>query len=128
MLVILPNFLQNVIKSFTNTALNQRVTFYGNIGVGSDLSLKELRDAYHGIVLCYGASEDRRLNIEGEDLINVIPARRFVGWYNGIPQDADLKVNLNAESVVIVGHGNVALDCARILLSPVEEALKVREI
>lgn len=113
-----------MIKSFTNTALNDRVAFFGNIGVGENVTLSELRDAYHGIVLCYGASQDRRLNIEGEDLENVIPARRFVGWYNGIPQDADLKVNLDAETVVIIGHGNVALDCARILLSPVDETLK----
>lgn len=114
-----------MINSFTKSALSDRVTFYGNIAVGKDIKLKELRDAYHGIVLCYGASEDRKLNIDGEDLENVIAAKDFVGWYNGTPENANLKVDLDTENVAIIGHGNVALDCARILLSPVDEKLKV---
>lgn len=89
------------------------------------MTLQQLLKSYNAIVLCYGATEDRKLNIKGEQLINVLPARRFVGWYNGIPQDSDLNPFLQTEDVVIIGHGNVALDCARILLSPVDENLKV---
>ena len=72
----------------------------------------------------YGAEEDRKLNIEGEKLKNVISARRFVGWYNGLPNDRNLNVDLNGENVVIIGQGNVAIDVARILLSPIDK-LKV---
>lgn len=110
---------------FTTTALSKRVCFYGNIDIGRDVKLDELRQAYHAIVLCYGSSQDRTLNINGEQLANVLPAKRFVGWYNGVPEDSNLDVNLNTDSVVIIGNGNVAIDCARILLSPVESSLKV---
>lgn len=55
---------------------------------------------------------------------NVLPARRIVGWYNGIPWDKDLKIDLSDESVAIFGQGNVAIDVARILLTPVDQ-LKV---
>lgn len=72
----------------------------------------------------YGAEEDRLLNIPGENLPNVLSGRRFVGWYNGLPADRDYKVNLDVEEAVIVGQGNVALDIARILLTPVDQ-LKV---
>ncbi|XP_015791063.1 NADPH:adrenodoxin oxidoreductase, mitochondrial [Tetranychus urticae] len=120
--------VKNVINSFTNTALQDRVSFYGNINIGQDVTLNQLLKSYNAVVLCYGATEDRKLNIEGEDLINVLPARRFVGWYNGIPQDSDLNPFLQTEDVVIIGHGNVALDCARILLSPVDETLKSTDI
>lgn len=72
----------------------------------------------------YGADEDRKLNIPGEVLGNVIPARRIVGWYNGIPWDSDLQIDLSGECASIFGQGNVAIDVARILLSPIDQ-LKV---
>lgn len=87
--------------------------------------MKDVREAYNAVVLCYGSSQDRLLNITGEDLANVIPARRFVGWYNGVPEDRELPIKLDMEDVVIIGHGNVALDCARILLTPVDSVLDV---
>jgi adrenodoxin-NADP+ reductase len=44
-----------------------------------------------------------------------------VGWYNGLPENRNLKINLeNGERAIIIGQGNVALDIARILLSPIE--------
>lgn len=72
----------------------------------------------------YGAEENRKLNIPGENLNNVISARNIVGWYNGVPSDADVKMDLSAETVAVIGQGNVAIDVARILLSPLDE-LKV---
>lgn len=68
----------------------------------------------------YGNAKDRTLNIPGEELPGVLSARQFVGWYNGLPEDAGLKVNLDVESVAVVGQGNVALDVARILLTPMD--------
>lgn len=68
----------------------------------------------------YGTAKDRTLNIPGELLPNMVSARRLVGWYNGLPEDADLQVDLGVESVVVVGQGNVAVDVARILLTPVD--------
>lgn len=49
---------------------------------------------------------------------NAFAARDIVGWYNGVPWNADLKIDLNGEIVVIFGQGNVAIDVARILLAP----------
>ncbi|KAI1301805.1 NADPH:adrenodoxin oxidoreductase, mitochondrial [Halotydeus destructor] len=120
--------VKNVIHSFTNTATNNRVSFYGNIGIGEDITLKDLRDSYNAVVLCYGSARDRPLNIPGEKLPNVISARQFVGWYNGVPESKNMKVNLSTENVVIIGHGNVALDCARILMSPPSTVLQKTDI
>ncbi|HVI05622.1 MAG TPA: pyridine nucleotide-disulfide oxidoreductase, partial [Sphingomicrobium sp.] len=39
----------------------------------------------------------------------------FVGWYNGHPDFADLEPPLRGPGALVVGNGNVALDCARIL-------------
>lgn len=119
--------VKNVINTFHKTAKNSRVQFLGNINVGRDISVQELKDNYHAIILTYGAEEDRLLNIPGENLSNVISGRRFVGWYNGIPSDKDLKINLDVEEAVVIGQGNVAIDIARILLTPVDK-LKVTDI
>lgn len=126
--------VKNVEHSFTKTAENSRVSFIGNVVIGPDVpntdsvSLDELRSAYNVVVLCYGSARDRSLGVLGEDLANVISARRFVGWYNGVPQDQNLNFNLDTENCIIIGHGNVALDCARILLTPVDNGLGKTDI
>jgi adrenodoxin-NADP+ reductase len=61
------------------------------------------------------------LGIPGENLKGIYSARAFVGWYNGLPEYADLAPDLTqGEEAVIVGQGNVALDVARILLEDPE--------
>ncbi|KAH3862064.1 hypothetical protein DPMN_025023 [Dreissena polymorpha] len=55
-----------------------------------------------------------------QDHPHVLSARNFVGWYNGLPEDAYLNVHLDTDTAVVLGHGNVALDVARILLTPVD--------
>lgn len=63
-----------------------------------------------------------------QDLPGVLSAREFVWWYNGHPHvPADAVDLAHVSSVVICGLGNVALDCARILLSP-PERLKYTDI
>lgn len=103
---------------FDDAAGFEGFRFVGNTRVGVDVSLRDLKDAYNGVVLSYGSSEDRKLGIKGEELKGVIGAREFVGWYNGLPECRGLDVRLDkAEDVTVIGNGNVALDVARILLS-----------
>lgn len=84
--------------------------------------MQSLKPHYDAILFAYGASKDKELGIPGENKIrNVYSARAFVGWYNGLPEYRDLAPDLTAgENAVIVGHGNVALDVARILLTDVD--------
>lgn len=121
--------VKNVINTFTKTAESNgaRFQFYGNVSLGRDLSLQQLRGSYHAILLAYGADRDRPLELSSSVSQSrvVISAREFVAWYNGLPGSEDLKPDLSrTKSVAIVGQGNVALDVARILLSPIE-SLKV---
>lgn len=111
--------VKNVINSFTKVAANDRINFFGNVSLGEDITVDDLSACYDAVVLAYGASRDKYLGIEGEESTkNVISARNFVGWYNGLPEDRDLQLNLDCDTACIVGQGNVALDCARILLKP----------
>ncbi|KAK9705963.1 hypothetical protein RND81_07G095600 [Saponaria officinalis] len=111
-----------VVNQFTRVAQNDRCMFFGNVNLGSSVSLKELRDLYHVVVLAYGAESDRVLGIPGEDLDGIYSAREFVWWYNGHPDCRDLVPDLQStDTAVVLGQGNVALDVARILLRPTEE-------
>lgn len=112
--------VKNVTNTFTQTARQSRCSFYGNVDVGTDVSMEELRRAYHAVVLSYGAEGNRSIGVPGEDLAGVHAARDFVGWYNGLPSCRELRPDLSCETAVILGQGNVALDVARVLLSPLD--------
>uniref|UniRef100_F6ZIP8 NADPH:adrenodoxin oxidoreductase, mitochondrial n=1 Tax=Ciona intestinalis TaxID=7719 RepID=F6ZIP8_CIOIN len=110
--------VKNCIHGYERTAVLPGFSFYGNIEVGSALSLVELQAAYHAVVLCTGAQEERKLGIPRENLRNIFTSLQFVGWYNGDTNHQDVNVDVGGRTAVIVGHGNVALDCARMLLKP----------
>ncbi|EHB10801.1 NADPH:adrenodoxin oxidoreductase, mitochondrial [Heterocephalus glaber] len=116
--------VKNVINTFTQTAHSERCAFRGNVAVGRDVTVSELREAYHAVVLSYGAEDHQALGIPGEELPGVCSARAFVGWYNGLPENQALAPDLSCDTAVILGQGNVALDVARILLTPPEHLEK----
>ena len=107
--------LKAVSKRYDKVAETDGVGFIGNVAVGSDVSVDELLEHYDAVILAIGAPHDRKLGIPGEDLPGVIGSAEFVGWYNGHPDFADLNPPLDGTDAAIIGNGNVALDCARIL-------------
>ncbi|KAI9841550.1 MAG: NADPH-adrenodoxin reductase [Thelocarpon superellum] len=114
--------VKNCQDKFSEVAASPRFNFFGNVAVGETLSLSTLTPHYDAIVLAYGASEDRRLHVPGEETLRgIYSARAFVGWYNGLPEYADLRPDLEAgDEAVVIGQGNVALDVARTLLTDVD--------
>jgi ferredoxin--NADP+ reductase len=107
--------LKAVSKRYDKVAESAGVDFIGNVSVGRDVSVAELLELYDAVILATGAPHDRKLGIPGEDLPGVVGSGEFVGWYNGHPEYADLDPFLHGTHAVVVGAGNVALDCARIL-------------
>jgi len=107
--------LKAVSKRYDKVAECAGVDFIGNVTVGRDVSVAELLDLYDAVILAVGAPHDRKLGIPGEDLPGVVGSAEFVGWYNGHPDFADLGPSLDGSHAAVVGNGNVALDCARIL-------------
>src|SRR5216683_1833408 len=119
------------------------VGFLGGVHLGDHVTREDLLSAYDAVVYATGAMRDRRLGIPGEDLPGSYAATDFVNWYCGHP-DVDMDAfTLDAESVAVIGVGNVAVDVARILVrdpaelretdvsQPVLDALiasKVREV
>ena len=115
---------KGVEKTFASVAAKKNFQYFLNVEVGKHISHDELVARYHAVIYAVGASTDKRLGVEGEDLRNSLPATQFVAWYNGHPDYADLDVDLSSERAVVVGNGNVALDVARILVSDPDELAK----
>jgi ferredoxin--NADP+ reductase len=113
--------IKAVSRAFERTASKPGFRFFGNVEVGSTVTHEELLGLYDAVVYTVGAQTDRRLGIPGEDLPGSWPATAFVAWYNGHPDFQGLGVDLDTERVVVVGNGNVAIDCARMLALTPEE-------
>jgi ferredoxin--NADP+ reductase len=107
--------IKAVSRAFEKTAARPGFRVFGNVEVGSTIAHEELLELYDAVVYTVGAQTDRRLGIPGEDLPGSWPATAFVAWYNGHPDFQDLEFDLAAERVVVIGNGNVAIDCARML-------------
>jgi ferredoxin--NADP+ reductase len=107
--------IKSVTRIFEKTAQHPSFRWYGNVEVGRHVSRDELLERYDAIVYAIGAESGRPLDIPGADLPGVVPATRFVGWYNGHPDHRDADFDLSVERAVVIGNGNVALDVARLL-------------
>ena len=108
--------IKTVARIFASTAARPTFRFLGNVRLGQDLTVEDLREHYHQIVYATGNEADRRLGIPGEGMVRCTPATVFVGWYNGHPDYREARIDLSVRRVAVVGNGNVAVDAARMLL------------
>lgn len=119
--------IRTVTRVYEKIADHARFRFFGNVKIGRDLSVDELKRHYDAILFSCGAETDRRLGIPGEDLAGSYTATSFVAWYNAHPDARDLQFDLSQEAAVVIGVGNVAMDVARTLAKTVDE-LKTTDI
>jgi ferredoxin--NADP+ reductase len=113
--------IKSVVRVYEKTAAKEGFRFFGGVELGRDLHRADLLERYHAVIYAIGAATDNRLGIPGEDLRGSEAATTFVGWYNGHPDYCDHEFDLDRERVVVVGNGNVAIDCARMLALSAEE-------
>ena len=107
--------IKTVAKVFEKVAAEPGFRLFGNVELGKDISLADLTKKYDAVVMATGSSIGKKLGIPGEDLANSISAADFVPWYNGHPDFKDFKVDLTGKVAVVIGAGNVAMDCGRML-------------
>ena len=113
--------IKSVTKVYDRIASDPRVSFYGNVSFGKDVTRADLAQFYHAVIFAVGAQTDRHMGIPGEQLPGSYAATEFVGWYNAHPDYRDFEFDLSQESVAVIGNGNVAMDVARILARTPEE-------
>jgi len=116
--------IRNVIKIYEKVAAEDKYTYWGNVTIGKDVTVEELQEHFDALIFAFGAATDRRIGIHGEDLARSYTATSFCAWYNGHPDFQDQHFELDQETAVVIGQGNVAMDVARILALPAEELAK----
>ena len=113
--------IKTVAKVFEKIATAGNFRLFGNVELGTDVSIEQLDEMYDAVVIATGSAVGKKLGIPGEDLPGSISAAHFVPWYNAHPDFADFKIDLNCTTAVVIGAGNVAMDVARMLaLEPSE--------
>jgi ferredoxin/flavodoxin---NADP+ reductase len=115
--------IKSVVSALEVVLESGGVRFLGGVDFGRDIVVDDLRRCYDAVVYAAGAPQARRLCIPGEDLQGSVSATDLVNWYNGHP-DAMGDFGIEAESVVVIGAGNVALDVGRILTRDYEDLAK----
>ncbi len=107
--------IKTVAKVFEKIASEANFRLFGNVELGKDLTLADLTNKYDAVIMATGSTIGKKLGIPGEELANSISSAQFVPWYNGHPDYANFKVDLSGKVAVVIGAGNVAMDCGRIL-------------
>jgi ferredoxin--NADP+ reductase len=113
--------IKTVAKVFEKIAGDPNFRLFGNVELGRDISIEQLKENYDAVILATGSSVGRKLGIPGEELAGSLSAADFVPWYNGHPDYVNVTVPLNGKNAIVIGAGNVAMDCGRMLaLDPKE--------
>ena len=113
--------IKTVSKVFEKIASHENFRLFANVEIGSDISVTQLQEKYDAVIIATGSSLGKTLGIPGENLRGSLSAATFVPWYNAHPDFVGVDTPLDADTAVVVGAGNVAMDVARMLaLEPTE--------
>ncbi|KGA15301.1 hypothetical protein GM51_15210 [freshwater metagenome] len=113
--------IKTVSKVFEKIATAENFRLFANVEIGSDVTVAELQEKYDAVIIATGSSIGKKLGIPGEDLRGSLSAAAFVPWYNAHPDFVGVDTPLDADTAVVIGAGNVAMDVARMLaLDPTE--------
>ena len=79
-----------------------------NTKIGETITIDDLRKEYDAVYVSIGAQSDKKVGIEGEESKNVYSAVDLLGSIG-----SDNPPDFTGKRVVVIGGGNVAMDCVR---------------
>ncbi|WP_434309728.1 NAD(P)-binding protein [Hominifimenecus sp. rT4P-3] len=91
--------------------LSTGIQVHMNVNVGKDVTIRELHEQFDAVYVAIGAQTNKKVGIEPDgkvkegNVISAVEMLRDVGM--------DRPIDLKGKRVVIVGGGNVAMDCTR---------------
>lgn len=114
--------IKGIINALREVLDSGDIRIFGNVRYGTDITLDDLKRHYNAVIFSTGAIRDAELDIPGITAHGSYGAADFVSWYDGHP-DVPRDWPLEAQSVAVIGNGNVALDVARMLAKHPEDLL-----
>ena len=88
-----------------------------NQELGKNITIDELEKEYDAIFLSFGANVSSKMNVEGEELQGVYGGNELLEY--------NLHPDYTNKTVIVVGGGNVAMDCARTVKKLGAKSVKV---
>ena len=79
-----------------------------NTKIGETITIDDLRKEYDAVYVSIGAQSDKKVGVEGEESKNVYSAVDLLGSIG-----SDNPPDFTGKRVVVIGGGNVAMDCVR---------------
>jgi ferredoxin--NADP+ reductase len=114
--------IKGIVNALRDVLDSGDIRVFGNVRYGVDITLDDLKAHYNAVIFSTGAIKDADLDVPGIDLEGSYGAADFVSWFDGHP-DFPRTWPLDAQSVAVVGVGNVALDVSRILAKHADDLL-----
>ncbi len=102
---------RDIIKQEVDDLVTMGLELRLNVAIGDDVPIDHLIGEYDAVLIATGLQESRIIPIPGADAEGVVGALEFLkagNWKN----DAGVK----GKRVLVIGGGNVAVDCARVAL------------
>lgn len=102
---VTPRFCEDEVNYITSLG---GITIKYNQELGKNITVEELKNNYDAVFLGFGVGLARQLDIQGEELIGVVDAIKFIydiraGAYEQVPV---------GDKVVVIGMGMTAIDAA----------------
>lgn len=102
---VTPRFCEDEVNYITSLG---GITINYNQELGKNITVEELKNNYDAVFLGFGVGLARQLDIQGEELIGVVDAIKFIydiraGAYEQVPV---------GDKVVVIGMGMTAIDAA----------------
>ena len=88
--------------------LSTGVTVHYNTKIGETITIDQLRNEFDAVYVSIGAQTDKKVGIEGEESGNVYSAVDLLGSIG-----SDNLPDFSGKRVLVIGGGNVAMDCVR---------------
>ncbi len=114
--------IKGIITALRDVLDRGDIRVFGNVRFGQDITLDDLKRHYNAVIFATGAVRDAEIDLPGIDAVASFGAADFVSWFDGHP-DVPRSWPLDAESVAVIGNGNVALDVSRMLAKHAEDLL-----
>lgn len=110
---------KDIVENTINNLKILGANFILNKELGKDISLKEISSKYDYVFLGIGAPKASKYKLSDENLAGIYESDKFLKAY----YEKNYLENLG--TVVVIGGGNVAMDCSRVALKMGAEKVKI---
>jgi glutamate synthase (NADPH/NADH) small chain len=104
---------KHVIKRRVDLLTQEGVQFVTNKELGKDITLEQLQTKYDAVILCTGAQEPRKLDVEGSTYSGVHYAMDYLtqSTKHMLDPNEPLSISAKGKDVIVIGGGDTGADC-----------------